>query len=1104
MNLPAFDTNDLSEKLRPYVEGAFRQLSDFADDVAVDLSKKAAGGVSSTALSALRSLGSAAWLRIKSSKAQAAFNARWSSANSAKEKEEAIRLLLETDPKLASSLHSLLLKRDFVRATIEYCEHLPRIGAIDHTRRLSEIFVPLSIDRMEGRRGDTDLHQPPDRNETQLANGTTDTSQLLKAGNHLIEAVGGSGKSTLIQHLIISECQRLLADGEKASFDQLRLPVFVNAKTLCEAKLDFASSLVHAINRDMAFTATAAIPNEFFTPYSDAGHSSWLIAIDALDEVADPHERQRLWDSIAEVHSQSGNSFRFLVTTRPDSIRFRESSSFTRWCLRRLTAAGSSALARKYIDTEYQADEFLKLVDQTGYSDIKAVPLFEAIAASVYLKTGTLPKTKLELCNEFAFSLAERRLGLTPDKYDSLAKALMELSADPTTDVSKFLAEPTTKFGHVTPLFSVQKVRDDADGLICRSGLVRKTGKTFYFIHDVFRSYFLALRLARMHEPSRDIWKTIDPFVVGWTTVEYLCEAWAQSGKEISEAVDHLLSFGDAGETCATEIAISISTVNDKVIERIVERHVREMFSTGPTISAERCLSRLARSRVVVKKRLIDLAFGDRDFLGSKLTCAECLLAGGHRQEALEALSELAKSDCYYGDRVQAAEILLRNEHESLAIEVLQMISQEGDQLWVRAEAARILFEHSPNPITRRNLRRTLKDDGRDRFDCVYDTTLAKLLSKGETALVLPLLRKQAKLPRNNRGAFPGLVREQIDAAKAIALHNDHSEGVSALRTLIKDKYVSVRGKAEVLEALAEIGEETEAAQQLQQLISDPSNLGDYDWFVLQTLIDRGLEKEAKEVGMHLIRVGLAYPQSNIEITDITERLLHVIDRAELAKYFKQTIELQRPRTVTSLAIVGLRDEATRLLKIWLDGPNMEWKIDSAVALSALGERDAGIRVLEKLVKSTTISVKDRFAAAFGLERMSEDKAADRAYEHLLRDARMPIEDRCRAGDYFDNDGVYVPDKIWKMFVPFMHDKTNSLKDRAVAAIQLLSTDEDERYDYFHDEVLDDLYSMLESEVISPTDARQVLERAKLRLSSEDYPDLFSLLKSASRKRTPR
>jgi hypothetical protein len=87
---------------------------------------------------------------------------------------------------------------------------------------------------------------------------------------------------------------RNILDSSKTAFDKIRLPLLVSARSLQMAQSDFASALRQAATTEMSLTTLGAFPSEFFLPYSESSHKSWLIIIDGLDEIEDRGERQRL------------------------------------------------------------------------------------------------------------------------------------------------------------------------------------------------------------------------------------------------------------------------------------------------------------------------------------------------------------------------------------------------------------------------------------------------------------------------------------------------------------------------------------------------------------------------------------------------------------------------------------------------------------------------------------------------------------------------------------------------------------------------------------------------------------------------------------------
>lgn len=1092
MDLSQINVDQLATKLRPYLDDALKELTEFGSEFASDLSKEASSGLASLTIGAFRSLGSAAWKRIKSSKARAAFDRQWEKARSDNDKENAIRALLKSDPRLASALYGLLVRRDFVRAMMEYCEHLPNVGLLDSTRRLSDIYVTPSLKLAEAASDADD-----ERSAAILASRVSGDSVIdqLKSGNHLIEGIPGSGKSTLTRHFVISESFKLLNNLDVVAFDQVRIPVFVSAQTLYEAKSDFASSLKYAVDRDMSFAALGPVPDEFFVPYSNAGHSYWLIVIDGLDEIESRRERQRLWDSIRTLHSQFGDAFRFVVTSRPNAVRINaDDIGFERWSVQPLATAARDSLARKYISDNATAERFLERIRHGEFAEIASTPLFEAIAASVFAKTGQLPNSKLELCEEFTFALMEKSVPLADGRNHALTRLLSEISIRSRIDLSSFGEDLNNEIRLLVPSdLPKLRLQEFLEELLTRTGLVRLSGGIFAFIHDVFRSYFMAVQLAQTYEPSAEVWKSVDPFSVGWTTTEYLCDAWHRAGKDISAPTEALLSFGEDGERCVTEISTTCSDVNPQILEAIVERILREMFSTGATVNGVSALTRLARRHALVRKRLVEVATGHRDFIGARVECAECLVEAGHFSDASGALLRIAKDrHGYEYDRVRAAEILLKNGHPEPGYSTLHFIARNGDQLWVRAEAACILFENLPSDEHRDLLVEILQQQADD-FDHISHGTFARLLALGEKEIALPALRERARIRSDERMGFP---RDEIEAAIAIATHHDLSEGRQALRTLLASPLVLIRGKAEVLDALCKIGADTEARNCLKELVHSCPEYKGTDWFVLDLLIRLQLFKEAEAVGMHLVNIGLDGRRSGVDLEEIIDALAPIVERQKLVSPVKTKLTSTKSSYLARcLAKLGHREEALTLLKLWLKDPDFEIQVSASAALCALGERSIGLRALRKLVRANKLEPEIRLAAAAALQDVGEYRSADNAYEYLLCDSSIPMENRCQAARHFDDDDLHRPDVIWRALFPFVQNDSNSFRERAIAAKELLTTDEDPDSDFMHDDVLDELFSMLESRSVSQSEMFAIASAfAKTDVTLDEIPRIKAFL----------
>jgi tetratricopeptide (TPR) repeat protein len=625
------------------------------------------------------------------------------------------------------------------------------------------------------------------------------------------------------------------------------------------------------------------------------------------------------------------------------------------------------------------------------------------------------------LCEAFVSALIEKSSTSRLNR-DSILRLLQLFATSPDFDLSSYEVDLKSLIPEHTPRV---QIRSRLEEIVQKTGLVQFSGGKLSFIHDIFRSYFLALQISRAHEPSSGVWKTVDPFRIGWTTSQYVCETWSLANKDISSAVEALLSFGDNGEICAIEVSIACATVSEKIITKIVDRIFRETYSTGMTMSGHSALTRLAAQRASVKGRLIEAVYSHRDFIAARLEYAECLLGSGHLKEALNALKFIAEGEHeYHGDRIRAAELLLRNGQEKLASEVLHEMARDADDLGMRADAASILFVNDQSEANRDLVAALLKEDPEDAFDTVYESTIARLLSVGEENLALPLIRERAKPPSQADRLFH-LPREEIAACRAIAAHHDRGEAVAALEELLSWEHITLRGKAEVLEALADIGTEEIARELLRKAIGRGPDYEGADWFVLEMLTRLELEKELKAVGGYLLRRGLEKPSDGIEVSEIVARLVNILDHEELAELIRPRFHVVRDtRLVSCLATLGYRDEAIDLLKGWVKASDLSQKIDAAKALCVIGERKLGVRTLNQIVKNSGSGFDIRLEAARALEQVDEAGAAAKAYRTLLCDTTLSIEERCRSAHYFNEDANRRSEIAWEVLFPqFVDDR---------------------------------------------------------------------------------
>ncbi|MBV8754353.1 MAG: NACHT domain-containing protein [Hyphomicrobiales bacterium] len=1088
MNTPAFNIEHLSSRLGPALTGALKEGEAFAEIFGKEVSQKASSSLAGAAINTIQSLGKAAWKTIRSSRAHDRFYKRWLVASSASERHQAIRKLLIEDPKCASSLYRLLTTLDFLRATAEHAEHLPNIAILEASRRLSEIYVPLRIEPI--------THEPA--GEAKFHGLATDL--LLSSGNHLIEGAPGSGKSTLARWLVLSQALSILETDKAGLIGQTRLPVLVNARTLKVHHSSFATAIANAVRTEMSFAMLAEVPDQFFIPYSEDGHKSWLVIVDGLDEIEDRHERQRLWDMLARVHSQNDDSFRFLVFTRPDAVRTNwKEIYFQHWHIQSLTGSDHKLIAERYISLAEKVEVFLTDFERITADEIHRYPLFEAIAATIFSKTGATPKTKSALCDAFVHALLEKSTVAHLDRR-LVREALTLLADNRPLETLNDCPEIRALIPRDVPRI---QIGDYFKEIAQRTGLVTVQDGTLVFIHEVFRSYFIASRVAALHSPDRTIWRKVDPFRLGWSTIQYVCENWELAGKDVSLAVESLLSFGKRGQMCAAEISIACRSVNEKVVEKIVEWIFREMFSTGPTIFGVDALTRLSATREVVTRKLIDTVYSGRDFFDARLQCAECLVESGQLKEGLRALEFIARGEREYDrDRIRAAELLLAQGEEKLAHKVLIDMAHHAEDRPMRAEAATILFKSVPSEANRELVANIITEEHEDELESVYESTMERLLALGEKALALPILRDRTGCP-DKPGPLSQLPRSEIDACIAIATFHDPNEAIARLKAMLSWPHISVRGKVEVVEAIGKVGAEDEARRLLRQLVGKGPTYDGADWFMLEMLRHYGLFGELQLVGFNLLDRSLKNGRGDLDAQDIVGRLALYVPRDRLAAPIRAKLGGSRePRLLACLAKLGQRDEAIDTLKQWVKEKDVDLCIDAAEVLCVIGERSLGVRSLNRIVRDDNLDPDLRMQAAHALERVDEISAAEKAYFFLLRDKNIPMKERCRAAQRLCREEEEEEDSrvelIWNILLPELENETAPVCDRAMVGEFLLDTSLPDWTDVEYTDVCDALLAILESGSVSGRNAWAVV--AALARSGYPYrevPGASDLAKSA-------
>ena len=1055
----SFKVDRLIPDLKSHMSVVFKEGHAFGEDVISGLSEKTAGGVAAVAVSGSHALSRAIVNRIRRSKAHAQFQKRWDAAISDAEHEAALRSLLREDPRLARDLNNKLSKRNFVISMREHCEHLPRVALLDPQARLSEIYVALTLDSEQGERSALD-------GTTHSLSGDGLEDMLLQSGNHIIEGVAGSGKSTLARRLVIARADDLLKNSTLVSFDNERLPALVGASALLEGSDSFSEAIRRAVEKDLAFSGLDDLPRGFFNPTTVGGHSSWLLVIDGLDEIADLVQRQKFWDSLT-MHAQTTKEFRFIVMSRPDAVRIRNGSPFSRWTINKLDASRQREIASSHIRDNRTLERFVERMAGPEYSEVVRLPLFAAMAAAVFRRHSDLPRLRSDLCELFVRRVLERARNPSLGPGTAISRLLEILACDPSADLARHGEAEPELVAAINPsvLFPLE-FELSAKEALSNCGLGRFVGDRFLFNHDLFRSYFAAQAISGSHRPSGRIWESVDPFKVGWLVVEHVCIAWDRSGEKISPAVRALLSYGEDGLKCAIEVMVACGSVSNRDVANVTERLVQTLTSDGPFIWTLTALSRLARERPHVKQRLLGLIYQREDFLSSRVHAAECLMEAGFREDAVRALERLCRDRNTYGpDRVQAAELLLTNGERDVALAALSYEVENGEELWSQMDAACAILSADPSPQARQDVHDLLRyadESGEE----IFGHTLGRLLELSEQdAALLPLLRNLGPKTSGFDGKVP---RDAIEAARQLEKRK-RGDGTRALKDLLTHDTYPLRGKAEIIEALNDLGEGPFARAAMAEALALASKES-IDWFVLELMLELGMTDEAAALGKASIALGLEKPHLHSDWWDVFQRLQRCCDLDEFAEPLRRMLVANPSvRVASALAKLGHRNEAVEILVEWSVNQNLQQALNAMRGLANLGERNRAIRTAYQLAKTPNASPETRLRAAETLGDIGEHRWSIRAHTALLRDGVMPIKWRCRAASAL-NEADQAIGAIWDALSQYFLDDGNSLTDRLTAAKQLLATREDDWGDYDRYDLLADLWSMLEYPGLSASD----------------------------------
>ncbi|MCX2950164.1 NACHT domain-containing protein [Lentzea sp. NEAU-D7] len=242
--------------------------------------------------------------------------------------------------------------------------------------------------------------------------------QALDGDDHLIVTGGpGQGKSTMLQRLVAETAQRWMrSDSSEPPLFEIVVPLKVTARNLAARARDglpFAQLLADCVGVEYAAMMLCDQVGADVLARRVVG-CRWLLLVDALDEVADPAEREHLVKVLAMITSDVDESpYRIVLTTRPiegSGLAPLHRIGANRYELLPFDDKAVQRFAEHWFAEvgENCAYRFLQQVRDAHLDELARVPLLATIAAIIFEQRGDrpLPDNRYELYDRYLAQLA--------------------------------------------------------------------------------------------------------------------------------------------------------------------------------------------------------------------------------------------------------------------------------------------------------------------------------------------------------------------------------------------------------------------------------------------------------------------------------------------------------------------------------------------------------------------------------------------------------------------------------------------------------------------------------------------------------------------------
>ncbi|MBU2666082.1 hypothetical protein KOI35_21440 [Actinoplanes bogorensis] len=407
-----------------------------------------------------------------------------------------------------------------------YAEEHPYGRPGQSLHALSTVYVSQSVaSPVEARRQilDPELDEvamvEEDRRVTRLAQPFDEV--FGEYDHFVIDGAAGLGKSTL-GRILVGDLVGALLDGKESRFPDAGLvPVILPARILAKhVSQPWGEALRDAVNAEYGLLGDGVVAADtFLRPI--AGRD-WLVVIDALDEIPDQDDRDRLLKALS-TRMMTPGSARFLVTSRPlvpGEIAQLQGPRVGFFELQPFDAAALEAFAQRHFNSAAtdrgaaEAAAFLSQIRLAGLDQVITVPLLATVAAQVFTarrRDQPLPSNRYELYEAYIAHFATRNasaaevfgVGADPELcawLDTQRTVLLETLAVEYTRSETPLADVAVDYVRKRapmPPAILPGWETSLGDWLSRSGVLGRHGVRLRFRHQTFAEHLAATARAR-------------------------------------------------------------------------------------------------------------------------------------------------------------------------------------------------------------------------------------------------------------------------------------------------------------------------------------------------------------------------------------------------------------------------------------------------------------------------------------------------------------------------------------------------------------------------------------------------------------------------------